>query len=431
MSKDSNTKQVMTTTRRRFLRTAGSVCAAASAPLFLPSGVLAQAGRPGPSDRVTLGFIGTGGRSRMLMDQIPKDSQILAICDCFLPRCQETLKQKGTKWDVYQDYRKILERKDIEAVVVPVTDHARVFICIHACRAGKDIYAEKPLSVTIAESRVLVNAVRKYRRVFQTGSQQRSMEMNDFACGFVRDGGIGKVHTVLCTKYPGPRCYQGLPEKPIPEGLDWDKWCAQTELRPYNPSLQFGWMAWRSYSGGEMTNWGAHGMDQVQWALGQSQSGPLAVKPLTEGPNGKVEFLYPGGVKVRLEITDNPPMGGAVFIGDKGRIRIDRNRFVVDPPELVKNAPDSGLAEKWKGNTWPANMHIKNWIMCVKARRKPVADVEIGHRSISVCHLANIAREIGRPLKWDAEKERFKEDKEADCYLDRPKRKGYELPDPV
>lgn len=415
--------------RRSFLKKAGSAAALGMAvPCFLPSGVLAAPGMPGPNDRVTLGFIGTGGRSRMLMDQIPKDAQIAAISDCFLPRCRETLHLKKRKWDVYQDYRKLLERKDIEAVVVPTTDHTRVLICVHACMAGMDIYAEKPLSITIAEGRVLVKAVRKHRRVFQTGSQQRSMEMNEFACRFVREGGLGKVHTVLATQYPGPTCYVGLPEESIPEGLDWSQWCGQTELRPYNRGLQFGWMRWRAYSGGEMTNWGAHGMDQVQWALGACETGPVSVEPLTEGPNGQVRFLYPGDVKVVLNMTKSPPMGGCVVIGEKGRLRIDRNQFQATPADLIKNGPDAQLAAKWRGNTWPANGHIKDWIMCVKSRKRPVADVEIGHRSISVCHLANIAREVGRKLTWDPVREVFVNDPEASAYLDRPRRKGFELP---
>jgi len=422
--------------RRRFLTQGGTFLAAGfAAPLFVRPGVLASPGVPGPSDRVAVGFIGAGGRGRMLMNQMPKDSLILAVADCNLPRAAEAAKdagrRRGEKWDVYRDYRRILERDDIEAVVVPTTDHARVRICIHACQAGKDIYAEKPLSVTVHEGRVLVRAVRKYRRVFQTGSQQRSMEMNEFACRFVRTGGLGKVHTVLCSQYTGPRQYTGLPEQPVPEGLDWDAWCAQTELRPYNRGLHLGWMAWRSYSGGEMTNWGAHGMDQVQWALGADGAGPLELEPLSDGPSGKVRLLYPGGVTVRLEITEDPPLGGALFVGEKGRILIRRNRFKVWPPELVTDAPDPRLAEKWKGNTWPANGHLRNWIMCVKSRKRPVADVEIGHRSISVCHLCNITREVGRKLRWDPRRERFIDDPEADAYLERPKRKGYELPERI
>jgi predicted dehydrogenase len=412
-------------TRRHFLgRTAAVV---AGVPLFVRSAVR---GAPSPSDRVSVGFIATGGRAQQLMKQLPEDAQIVAICDCFLPRCEEANKRLGTSYEIYQDYRKLLERKDIEAVVVGTTDHGRVLPCIHACQAGKDIYAEKPLTLTIREGRVLADAVRKYGRVFQTGTQQRSMELNEFACRFVREGGIGKVHTVVCHNYPGPRPYTGLPEETQPAGLDWDRWCSRTELLPYNRNLQFGWMAWRSYSGGEMTNWGAHGMDQVQWGLGMSESGPVEIRPVTAGTNGQVHMNYASGVLVKLELNDGP-MGGAIFVGDKGTIHVDRNLYRVTPPELVKDAPDAGLAEKWNAQDWPANHHLRNWVTCIKSRKRPVSDAEIGHRSITVCHLANIAREAGRTLRWDPARELFVDDAEANTYLERPRRKGYELPDPA
>jgi predicted dehydrogenase len=419
-------KTTKTSSRRRFLAR-GAACLA-GAPLLVKSGVLGAPGLPGPADRVTVGFIGTGGRGRQLMKQLPPDARIAAICDCYLPRCEETNKNAGTSYPVYQDYRKLLDRTDIEAVVVPTTDHGRVIPCIHACQAGKDIYAEKPLTLTIHEGRVLCNAVKKHKRVFQTGTQQRSMEMNDFACRFVREGGLGKVRAVRCCNYTGPRRYTGLPEQPVPKGLDWNTWLSRTEFRPYNSSLQFGWMAWRSYSGGEMTNWGAHGMDQVQWALGASESGPLEVWPVTAGPNGQVAMRYPNGVTVTLEIGQGGPMGGAIVVGEKGEIRIDRNTFTVKPAELVTDPPDPGLAAKWRLQDWPANYHLRNWVMCIKSRKRPVSDAEIGHRSITVCHLANIAREAGRRLTWDPVAETFPGDAEANAYLERPRRTGFELP---
>jgi len=312
---------------------------------------------------------------------------------------------------------------------VPVTDHARVLTCIHACQAGKDIYAEKPLTVYIDEGRALVNAVRKHKRVFQVGSQQRSMEMNRFACELVRTGGIGKVEKVLCVNYTGPRRYTGLPEEPVPQGLDWDLWCNQTDLRPYNKQLQFGWMAWRSYSGGETTNWGAHGLDQVQWALGMSESGPVEIRPETPGPNGKVAFRYANGIAVGMVLEGEGPWGGAVFVGEKGKIEINRNKFTTNPPDLVKNPPPAEVAAIWEGPGWQAKWHMQDWVECIKSREKPVADVEIGHRSITVCHLANIAREIGRPIKWDPKTETFPGDDEANQYVNRPRRKGYEIPE--
>lgn len=417
--------------RRSFLKRSAAVAASAlAAPAFVPATLLGQSGRPGVSDRIRLGFIGTGHRARLLMDQMPNGAEIVAITDCHAKRCADALKEKRASWRVHKDYRQLLESKDIDAVVVPTTDHGRVLPCIHACQAGKDVYAEKPLTLTIHEGRVLVNAVRRHKRVFQVGSQQRSMEMNRFACELVRTGGLGKLQAVLGCNYTGPGRCESLPGEPIPEGLDWDMWCGPTDLVPFKASRFGGWMGCRDYSGGEMTNWGAHGIDQVQWALGMDASGPVEIWPESEGPNGKVSFQYPNGIVLKLEL-DKGPMGGAVFIGEKGKIEIDRNRFTATPAELVKDPPEPQKAEIWEGPGWQAKFHIQNWLDCIRSRAKPVADVEIGHRSITVCHLANIAREIGRKLRWDPEREVFADDKEASALLSRPRRKGYELPDPA
>lgn len=417
--------------RRQLLGSLGAT-AGMGLPSLVPHRVLSAPGQPGANERVTLGVIGMGGRARLLIDQLPESGQVASVCDCFLRRAEEVAKHKQAKWRISQDYRRVLDEKDIDAVLVVIPDHGRVLPCIHACQAGKDVYAEKPLTLTIGEGRVLVRAVRKYGRVFQVGSQQRSMEMNRFACEFVRRGGIGKVLLVQGINYTGPRVYQGLPAQPIPEGLDWDRWLGQAEMRPYNAALHFGWMAWRDFSGGEMTNWGAHGLDQVQWALGMDGTGPVEIWPVTPGPNGKVSYRYANGVEVRLEL-DRGPYGGAIFTGDKGKIEINRNKFTTNPKDLVKDPPPAHLADKWRDEValWQAKYHMENWIECIKTRRRPVADVEIGHRSITVCHLANIARELGRKLYWDPQKEQFTGDEEANCYIHRPRRKGYELPEIV
>ena len=418
-------------TRRRFLERGAAIAAGvASAPFIVPSGVLASQEKPGANDRVRVGFIGSGHRARLLMDQMPAGAQIVAISDVFRKRCEEALKEKKASWTVYQDYRKLLESKDIDAVIVPTTDHARVLCCIHACQAGKDVYAEKPLTLTVSEGRALVAAVRKHKRILQVGSQQRSMEMNRFACEFVRKGGLGKLLEVQACNYTGPGRCDGLPGEPVPDGLDWDMWCGPTDLKPYNSSRHLGWMGCRDYSGGEMTNWGAHGIDQVQWALGADTTGPVEVWPETPGPNGKVSLRYKSGQIVKLEL-EKGPMGGAVFIGERGRLEIDRNRFTATPGDLVKDPPEPQKAEIWEGPGWQAKYHIQNWLDCLRTRALPVADVEIGHRSITVCHLANIAREVGRKLRWDPDTETILGDEAASAYLARPRRKGYELPDPA
>jgi len=415
--------------RRCFLAQSGVAAAAGvAAPYFVPQSALAAPGRPGANDRVILGFIGTGGRARQLMDHVPADGRIVAISDCYRQRYIDTLKEKQTNWNTYQYYQKMLDAENLDAVVVATPDHARVLPCIRACQAGLDVYAEKPLTLTIAEGRVLVNAVRKYRRVFQVGSQQRTMDMNRFACELVRTGGIGKLKKVQGVCYTGPRDYQGLPEQPIPEGDDWNVWQAQTEARPFNHALQFGWMAWRSYSGGEMTNWGAHGVDQIQWALGKSLTGPVEIWPVTEGSNGQVSMRYADGIQVDYELPGGP-VGGGIFTGTEAKIEINRNKFTTNPKDFVKDPPDPAEAQSWEGPGWIARPHIQNWLDCIKTREKPHADVEIGHRSISVCHLVNIAREIGRRLRWDPDTETFPGDEEANKYVDRPRRKGWELPE--
>lgn len=418
--------------RRTFCKWLVGVGTAIGVPTVIPHSALGEGKRPGANDRITVGVIGTGGRSRLLIEQLPEQGQILAVCDCFLARAEQVNAEKGGgQWAVYQDHRKLLERKDIDAVIVGTPDHTRVLICIHACQAGKDIYAEKPLTLYIREGRVLVNAVRKYGRVFQVGSQQRSMAMNRIACEFIRSGKLGKIRVVQGCNYTGPRFYEGLPEEPIPEKLDWDRWLGQTPYRPYNKQLHYGWMAWWDYSGGEMTNWGAHGLDQIQWALGKDDTGPVDIRP-QGGPkdmNAPVHMKYADGTPVRLELNPGP-MGGAIFSGENGRIEINRNKFTCNPPDLIKELPPKEEIDKWRDEValWQAKYHMENWMNCMRTREKPVADVEIGHRSITIAHLANIARYLGRRLQWDPEKEIFVGDEEANQLVERPQRPGYELP---
>lgn len=416
--------------RREFLgRAAGALAGGLIAPAILREGVLAAAGRPGPNDVIQVGFIGAGHRSRLLMRQMPKGGKIIAVTDCYRKRSEEAAAEFGGTWKIYPDYFRLLEAKDIDAVVVPTTDHRRVLVCIHACQAGKDIYAEKPLTLTIREGRTLVKAVRKHGRVFQTGSQQRSMEMNRFACEAVRTGRLGKIKTILGKHYTGVGG-NPAPGQPIPEGLDWDLWLGQARYRPFNHSVFGGWMGHADFSGGDITNWGAHGIDQVQWALGMSQSGPVEVWPEGLGLHAPLTMRYANGIKVSYSRQDVHP-GGAVFVCEKGRMTVVRNGFSVDPPELIPDPPDPQTAEIWEGPGWQAKYHIGDWLECIQTRKRPVADVEIGHRSVSVCHLGNIARILGRRLRWDPEREVFPGDEEANGYLERPRRKGYELPDPL
>ncbi|MBX3411440.1 MAG: Gfo/Idh/MocA family oxidoreductase [Pirellulales bacterium] len=425
------------TTRRQFLGASAALAAGAwGMPTIIPRHVLAAPGKPGANDRIRVGAIGVGGRASLLLEQLPEEGQIVALSDCNLPRAEAFKAKKGADWTTYQDYRHVLERNDVDAVIVATGEFQRVLPCIHACQAGKDVYAEKPLTLYVREGRALVDAVRKHNRVLQVGSQQRSMEMNRVACELVRSGGLGKVLEVRAINYTGPEASpaENPAEQELPPNFDWNVWLNQSTMRPYNQAWM-GWMRWRDFSGGEMTNWGAHGIDQIQWALGMDDTGPVEMKPLSEGPHGQVAMKYASGVPVNFVIEPGRgPMGGAVFICEKGKLEINRNKFSSNPPEIAaelnKQVNVAEEERKWSDELalWQARWHMQNWLDCIRSRELPVADVEIGHRSVSVCHLANITREIGRPLQWDPKREMFEGDEQANALLDRPRRTGFELP---
>ncbi|MCA9214665.1 MAG: Gfo/Idh/MocA family oxidoreductase, partial [Planctomycetales bacterium] len=390
--------------------------------------VLGRDGGASANETIRIGVIGVGNRARQLIDQVPAPGKVVAIADCYRARLMQTLDEKKTDWRTYGDYREMFDNEQLDAVIIATPDHGRSLPCILACQAELDVYAEKPLTAYIKEGRHVVNAARKYKRVFQVGTQQRTMELNRFCCEAVRNGRFGKLKFVQAVNYTGPQRYDRSQTQPIPQGDNWDMWCGPTELRPFNSDLQFGWMRWRAYSGGEMTNWGAHGVDQIQWALGKSHTGPRELWPVTAGANGKVSMRYADGTEVRFEL-DGGPMGGAIFTGSKAKIEINRNKFTTNPVDFLPDAPGQAEQQKWEGPGWTAKPHLANWLECIKTRGTPNADVEIGHRSISVCHFLNITRELGRKLIWNAETETFENDAEANSLLDRPRRKGFELPE--
>ena len=431
-------------TRRGFLKRCAVTGIGLAAPSFVPSHVLASDERPGANDRIGVGYIGVGRRGQQLMG-LPKEARIVAVSDVYRDRAESVA--AGRRCRAYTDYRKMLEATDVDAVIVATPDHWHTLPCIHACQAGKDIYCEKPLTLTIHEGQLLVQAVRKYGRVLQTGSQQRSMAANRRGCELVRNNRIGRVHTVIGYNYPSPwNC--ALPEQPVPQGLDWDRWCGQTQVVPYHkdifaPRARPGWISFRPWSGGEMTGWGAHGLDQIQWALGTDRTGPVEIwtegapfnpptyeepGPISQGnaicSRPLVRFRYANGVVLKLD--DRAPRGGAVFLGEKGRVTITRGRYTIEPKELDEEPfQDTDL------RLYVSNDHMQNWIDCIKTRRLPVADVEIGHRSATLCHLGNIARWLNRPLRWDPVKEVFPGDDEANALCRRPQRKPYALPETV
>ncbi len=401
---------------------------------------------PGATERIGLGFIGVGRRGQQLMSSVPPMGRIVAVADVDLRRAQEAAQRASCDW--YTDYRHLLDRQDVDAVVIATPDHWHVIPAIHACLARKDIYLEKPLSLTIREGRLLVDAVRKHARVLQTGTQRRSMRFHRLGCELVRNGVAGKIHTVLIENYPSPwEC--GLPGQPVPEGLDWNAWCGPTEVVPYHEDIFIqranpGWISFRPWSGGEMTGTGAHGFDQIQWSLECDHTGPVEIwseggklqAPVYYEPEGRqrgdrlcseghrVRMRYANGIVIRLEPGESA--AGATFIGDLGKIRVGNNELSANPEDLIRVKPD-----ELKFRLPEINNHMENWLDCIKTRERPIADVEIGHRTATICHLGNIVRWIGRPLRWDPEKELFPEDKEANQYLDRPRRKPYTLPETV
>jgi predicted dehydrogenase len=427
--------------RREFLRHG----AALAAPVVVPSRVFGGLGVPAANERIHIGVIGAGIRGKHLIADLPADGRVVAVCDCYGPRIDEARKLiADTTIATYADYRKMIEEAKLDAVIIAAPDHHHVHASMFACQAGLDVYCEKPVSLTIGEGKHLVKAVRRYGRVLQVGSQQRSMEMDRFACAFVRQGGIGKVSKVEVKNFPGPLS-SGFPDKePIPKGLHWDLFCGPRPMRPYHWRLWLkdvrqwqganwrGWDMWRDYSGHLMTNHGAHAIDMVQWALGSDGTGPVEIEPLVDEHDGEmrecpVVMRYAGGTELHMTHPQGFYAGG-YFYGEGGQMKISRNGFTAFPKNLVTDPPDPAVAVVWQGKGIVAKPHLQDWLDCIKTRNDPVAPVEVGHRSITICHLAGIARELGRKLRWDPDHETFPADEEARGLIDRPRRTGWELP---
>ncbi len=423
--------------RRRFL--AGGVVAMSSTialPTLIPRTALAHGARPGANDRIIVGAIGCGFRARLLMDQLPESAQLVALADCNIEQAFAFRKERNASWDIYGAHYPIVERKDIDAIMMTGQEYQRAFPCIQAVQAGKDVYAEKPLTLYIQEGRTMVEHVRKHQAVFQVGTQQRSMEMNRIACEFVRSGGLGKILNVQAVNYPGIDVTPALDADgpgSIPPGFNWDLHLNQSVWRPCVPNA----IAGRNYFGGEMTNWGAHGVDQIQWALGKDDTLPTEFKLVSPGQDGQVVATYADGTQVSFELPTSGPMGGAIFVGEKGKLEINRNKFMSNPPEirdqLLRKVDETEEEVKWSDQTalWQARWHLQNWLDCIKTREKPNSEIEIGHRSVAFCHLVNITRYVGKVgeiLTFDPDTERFTNCPEANTWNDRPRRAGYELP---
>jgi predicted dehydrogenase len=405
----------------------------AALPADLARVMMAGARAEPVHDSVRIGCIGVGGQGKYNMGRVLK--QVVAVCDVDSKHLAEAKarveKGTGKRCGAYGDYRKLLESKDVDAVIVSTPDHWHTLPTLHACAAGKDVYCEKPLTLTIAEGQVLVKTARKHKRIVQTGSQQRSEYGGKFrlACELVRSGRIGKVHTVRVgvpgVNFKGP----AVPDCPPPPELDYDFWLGPAPKRPYNPKrvhylFRFFW----DYSGGQMTNFGAHDLDIAQWGLGMDESGPVSIKGKAryqakgwyEVPEWfEAVYKYQNGVTV---ICGQGQKGGVTFEGDKGSIHVSRGRLTSRPADIVKEPLGKGV------HLYKSDGHHRNWLECIRKRKLPICDVAIGHRSATVCHLGNIAIRTGRPITWDPVKEEIVGDREAAALVSRPYRAPWKLP---
>lgn len=423
--------------RRNFLKNAAIV----SSFFIVPRHVLGGAGHIAPSDKITLGFIGCGKQSGGLRSRFfnLKEAQIVAACDVYAGKLErfitannalyaEATGQSGYKATAaFEDYRELLARKDIDAVVVASPDHWHAAMAVHAAEAGKDIYCEKPLSLTVREGRAMVDATRKHGRVFQTGSMQRSSREFTQAVQLVRSGAIGDIKKVVVSVGGPPKDWD-LQAEPTPEGLNWELWMGPNVIdRPYNnflaPNLESTfWAKWRDYKefgGGFMTDWGAHMFDIGQWGLGMDHSGPVKIIPPGQGKEAGLIYEYENGVQMIHE-----PVGKNYchFFGSEGDVYVQRGELRTTPETLKDKVFD-----KSDYKIYVSDNHYQDFLNSMKTRKPPICDVEIGHRTATVCNIGNIAYALQRPLEWDPEKEKFKKDGEANKMLKRKMKRDFRV----
>ena len=460
---------------RRDLLKAGA--AALTLPIIVPAHVLGLGGAASPSETPRIGVIGCGGRAQGLIPEgrEVKEFRVVAVCDLQIEKAQRFAKllSQDQNWGVYDDFRRMIEKEKLDGVMVQTPTHPRSWISILAMQAGVDVYIEKPMCLTIAEGREVVRAARKLKRVTQIGTQQRSMPINNWASDLVKNGCLGKIRTVLAPNFVSPYRWTATSARDVKGPVDrwWDIWLNQTELRPYDTRLHHGWANWWDYDGGGMsfgvTGWGAHSYDQINRGLGTDNTGPVEIlleepvaeslagrftrknepgRPLTgitgdidsgihfagmvrglKGLRARVTMWFANGTEVKLHLdADQGPGLGAIFIGEKGIIDMNRNLLASNPWEILRSKDNPGLNQRAE-----SAYHLENWVRCIKSRQTCNADVEIGHRANTLCCLVNIARDVGRVgyiLRWDPVAERFTNCDEANKMLTRERRKGYELP---
>lgn len=445
--------------RRRFLQSGVVGLGTVAAPYVIPASVLGAEGRPAPSNRITMGVIGTGNQGTNDLRSFLQDDrvQIVAVCDVNKESPgywdgavagreparriveehygRQTAKGKYKGCDTHADFREVIGRKDIDTVLIVVPDHWHAIPVIMAAKAKKDIYCQKPLALTIAEGRAMSDAVKKYGVVFQCGSQQRSDQYFRHTCELVLNGRIGKLHTVKCG-LPGGRPDFGKtgnrkkPE-PVPPDFDYNMWLGPAPEAPYAPArchVNFRWIY--DYSGGQVTDWGGHHPDCAQWGMGTERTGPIEIRnakaefPPDELWNTATEFsfeaIYKSGVKM---VISNRLRGGVTFEGTEGWVWANRGSHDAEPKSLLRSKIGPNEI-----NLPVSKDHYRNFIDCVLSRKEPIAPCEVAHRSITICHLGNIAMRLGRStLKWDPDKEQILGDAEAAKMLSRPYRAPWKL----
>ena len=420
-----------TFSRRRFLKAAA---AAVAFPYIIPGSALGLNGTIAPSNRINLGCIGLNGMGTGDMQAFLAcaDAQVLAVCDVETAHRDRAKKivedhyaaerEKGAYkgCDAYNDFREILARDDIDAILIGTPDQWHAVISIRAAKAGKDVYCEKPISRNVTEGRAVCDAMKRYGRVFQTGTQLRSVRNVRYACELVRNGRIGKVHTIRTFLPPGPST--GIePEMPVPKGFDYDMWLGPAPWAPYTQKrCHFYFRYISTYAGGPMTDLGAHDNDLAQWGNGTERTGPVEIEGQGEFPRDglwdtvtkfKVHYRYANGVDLICSCDPNPQGTGVRFEGTDGWIYTRWNIDASSPAIMTsKIGPD-------EIHLYESANHQQNFLDCVKSRKETICPPEIGHRSSTICHLGNIAMKLGRKLRWNPDEEHFVDDPEADRLL--------------
>ena len=397
----------------------------------------------GANDRIQIGIIGTGNRGGQVWKQAlgQPDAAPAAVCDVYEPHLESALSAAQGQAKAYRDFRSLLEHRPMDAVLIATPDHWHAIQTIMACRAGLDVYVEKPLSLTVQEGRKMVDAARQHERVVQTGSQQRSGPHYAEAVEIVRSGELGDVHHVEAGMKRNSMPGFGTPQDTAPPAdFNYDMWLGPAPARPYNPlrgHYHFRWF-W-DYSGGQMTNWGAHNIDIARWGMDVESpasvmgcAGRFAIRDNGETPDLQ-EVLYEvdRGIlawSVReLNGTRGPFL---VFHGTKADLAVDRSGYSLRGQQWQKEGPAMARDRESRPENAARELtahHIRNFLDCIKSRERPNADVEIGHRTAVFCHLGNIAARLGRALRWDGAKERFAGDEEANRSLSKPYRSPWTL----